>query len=367
MNLFETVTGMGHEQVLFCHDSACSLRAIIAIHNTSLGTAMGATRLWPYASEGNALSDALRLSRGMTYKAACANIPVGGAKAVIIAHPQDKNKELLRAYGRFVNRLQGQFVTGQDVNLSPEDVREICYETQYVVGTQEKSGGPAPVTAMGVLLGIKAATSFRWQQENLEGLKVAVQGLGNVGRHLCQYLHEQGATLYVCDLDPAKTDEVKRLYQATVVDPNDIYAQEVDIFSPCALGGVLNSSTIPKIKASIIAGAANNQLENELLHGNLLQERNILYCPDYVINAGGLINVYNEMIGYEEPKVFQQLNNIHEGLLHIFNGSKNNNINTHQAAQNLAEQRLQEAKIKAMQKTTSSSNGKVFPQFIQSL
>ncbi|PSF38503.1 leucine dehydrogenase [Aphanothece hegewaldii CCALA 016] len=364
MNLFETVTGMGHEQVLFCHDSACNLRAIIAIHNTSLGTAMGATRLWPYASEIDALWDALRLSRGMTYKAACANIPVGGAKAVIIAHPSDKNKELLRAYGRFVNRLQGQFVTGQDVNLSPEDVREICHETQYVVGQEEKSGGPAPVTAMGVLLGMEAAIAFRWQQENLEGLRVAIQGLGNVGKHLCQYLHEQGAKLTVCDLDRAKTDDIKRLYGATVVDSKDIYHQEVEIFSPCALGGVLNSSTIPKIKASIIAGAANNQLEDERLHSKLLQEKNILYCPDYVINAGGLINVYHEMNGYEELKVFQHLNNISDSLEQIFIRAKNQEMTNHQAAQSLAEERIQQAKTRFMQKTTSS-NGQVFPHFIQ--
>ena len=356
MKLFETVTGMGHEQVLFCHDSASHLRAIIAIHDTSLGRAMGATRLWPYASESDALADALRLSRGMTYKAACANIPVGGAKAVIIAHPSEKNPELLRAYGRFVNRLQGQFVTGQDVNLTPEDVREICRETQYVVGTQEKEGGPAPVTAMGVLLGIQAAIAFRWQQENLEGIRVAVQGLGNVGSHLCQYLHERGAKLYVCDLDPTKTEEMKRLYQATVVEPQEIYSQEVDLFSPCALGSVLNDATIPQLKAQIVAGAANNQLENELIHSYLLHEKNILYCPDYVINTGGLINVYNEMIGYEEAKVFHQLNNIYEGLVQIFERSNYHNISTHQAAQNLAEDRLKSARSKTDPLLNSHSN-----------
>lgn len=364
MKLFETVTGLGHEQVLFCHDSESGLRAIIAIHDTSLGRAMGATRLWPYQREIDALSDALRLSRGMTYKAACANIPVGGAKAVIIAHPSEKNQELLRAYGRFVNRLRGQFVTGQDVNLTPEDVREISSETQYVVGTQEKAGGPAPVTAMGVLFGIKAAIAYRWQQDNLEGMRVAVQGLGNVGRHLCQYLHEYGAKLYVCDLDPIKTDEVKRLYQATVVEPQEIYCQEVDLFSPCALGSILNSETIPQLKAQIVAGAANNQLENELIHSYLLHEKNILYCPDYVINAGGLINVYNEMIGYQEAQVFQQLNNIYDGLLHIFNRSNFNNISTHQAAQNLAEERLKHSRAKTYTTTSTLKTGQVTTQLI---
>ena len=209
MKLFETVQEMGHEQVLFCHNKEQNLKAIIAIHDASLGSAMGATRLWPYASEADALKDALRLSRGMTYKAACANIPVGGGKAVIIADPKEKTSELLRAYGRFINNLNGRFITGQDVNLSPEDVREICRETKYVVGMSEKSGGPAPVTATGVLLGIKAAVEFRLQTQNLKGLKVAVQGLGNVGKNLCQRLHEQGVKLFVSDISPQKNRRSK--------------------------------------------------------------------------------------------------------------------------------------------------------------
>ena len=344
MKLFETVQEMGHEQVLFCHDQQQNLKAIIAIHDASLGSAMGATRLWPYASEADALRDALRLSRGMTYKAACANIPVGGGKAVIIADPKDKTSELLRAYGRFVDSLNGRFITGQDVNLSPEDVREICRETKYVVGMSEKSGGPAPVTATGVLLGIKAAVEFRLQTQSLEGLKVAVQGLGNVGKNLCQRLHQQGAKLFVSDISPQKIEEVKRLYGATAVEPNEIYSLDVDVFAPCALGGVINSSTIPLIKASIIAGAANNQLEDEHLHSHLLQKKEILYCPDYVINAGGLINVYNEMIGYQEDKALGQLNNIYVTLLEIFELAQKNGTTTYEASKNLAEERIKNAK-----------------------
>ena len=342
MELFETVTRMGHEQVLFCHNPERNLKAIIAIHDASLGSAMGATRLWPYASEAEALKDVLRLSRGMTYKAACANIPVGGAKAVIIADPQAKTSELLRAYGRFVNRLNGRFVTGQDVNLCADDVREICKETKYVVGTSEASGGPALITAYGVLYGIKAAV-FKLEKR-LDELKIAVQGLGNVGSNLCKLLHEKGATLFVTDINPERTVEMKRLYGATVVDPDEIYSLDVDIFSPCALGATINDSTIPLLKAEIVAGSANNQLENEQRDSKLLKSKGILYCPDYVINAGGLINVYNEMIGYEEEKAFKQLNGIYDTLLEIFDIAQQEDITNFEAAQKLAEERIKKAR-----------------------
>ncbi|HEY9766921.1 MAG TPA: tryptophan dehydrogenase ScyB [Coleofasciculaceae cyanobacterium] len=344
MELFETVTQMGHEQVVFCHNPELNLKAIIAIHDASLGSAMGATRLWPYASEADALRDVLRLSRGMTYKAACANIPVGGGKAVIIADPKAKTSELLRAYGRFVDSLNGRFITGQDVNLSPSDVREICQETKYVVGVLEKSGGPASITAHGVLFGIKAAVEFGLQK-GLDELKIAIQGLGNVGSNLCKLLYEKGATLFVTDINPERTAEIKRLYKATVVDPDEIYSLDVDVFCPCALGATLNDSTIPLLKASIVAGAANNQLENEQLHSKLLKSKGILYCPDYVINAGGLINVYNEMIGYEEDKAFKQLNGIYNTLLEIFNIAEQQDITTFEAAQKLAEERIKKARL----------------------
>jgi leucine dehydrogenase len=344
VNLFETVTEMGHEQVLFCHGKDPDIQAIIAIHDTSLGPAMGATRLLPYANEEAALNDALRLSRGMTYKAACANIPVGGGKAVIIAKPENKTEDLLRAYGRFVDKLQGRFITGQDVNLTPEDVRKISKETNYVVGVEEKSGGPAPVTALGVLLGIKATVEFKMQTRSLAGLKIAVQGLGNVGLNLCRHLHENGAKIFVADISKEKTEDAKRLFGATVVEPHEIYSLDVDIFSPCALGGTLNSQTIHMIKAPIIAGAANNQLAKEEIHSQLLVDKGILYCPDYVINAGGLINVYNEMIGYNEEKAFQQVHNIYDTLLEIFDIAKQQQIPTNDAAKQLAETRINKAR-----------------------
>ncbi len=355
MKLFEIIETTGHGQVLFCRDQGSGLRAIIAIHDAGLGSAMGATRLWPYAGEMDALRDVLRLSRGMTYKAACANIPVGGGKAVIMARPEDKTSRLLRAYGRFVESLNGRFITGQDVNLTHQDVCQIRLETRHVVGIAEKSGGPAPITAIGVLQGIKAAVEFRLNRQDLDGLKVAIQGLGNVGKSLCQRLYEESAELFVSDLDEAKTNEVKRLYGAIVVKPDEIFSLDVDVFAPCALGGVLNSTTIPSLKATIVAGCANNQLEDEQAHSKLLEQMGILYCPDYVINAGGLINVYHEMIGYEEEKALRHVDSIYDTLLEIFEKTERERITTHEAAHRLGEARLAKAKhFKTLQ--TRSSN-----------
>lgn len=342
----QAVKEMGHEDVFFCHDKEANLIAIIAIHDKGLGSgqSMGATRLWPYASQKHALKDVLRLSRGMTYKAACANIPVGGAKAVIIAKPEHKTERMLRAYGRFVDNLEGRFITGQDVNICTEDVRVIRQETNHVVGVSEKCGGPVPMTAMGVVLGIKAAVKFRLDKENINGLSVAIQGVGNIGKNLCQQLHKHGVKLFVTDTVKERTKEVKDLYGATVVNSDEIYSLNVDVFAPCALGGILNSSTIPLIKAPIIAGAANNQLEDEQMHSKLLESKGILYCPDYVINAGGLISVYNEMIDSDEEHTLKQLNNIYNTLLDIFKISKEEKINTHEAAKHLAEERIMKAK-----------------------
>ncbi len=349
VNLFENVSEMGHEQVLFCHGKDPDIKAIIAIHDTTLGPAMGATRLYPYANEEAALNDALRLSRGMTYKAACANIPAGGGKAVIIAKPEQKTDELLRAYGQFIQKLNGRFITGQDINLTPADVRTISQETRFVVGVEEKSGGPAPVTAWGVFLGIKAAAQFQLKTVDLQGIKVAVQGLGNVGKNVCQHLYENGAKLYVTDISPEKAEEIRNLYGATVVEPDEIFSQDVDIFSPCAMGGILNSQTIPQLRASIIAGAANNQLGQEKLHGQMLTDKGITYCPDYVINAGGLINVYNEMIGYNEEKAFQQVNNIYDTLLEIFTRAHERGITTNDASKLIAEDRIMKARKSTQQ------------------
>lgn len=351
MNLFETIGEMGHEQVLFCHDKELGFKAIIALHDTGLGSAMGATRLWPYTSEEDALRDVLRLSRGMTYKAACANIPVGGGKAVIIANPENKTDEMLRSYGRFVDRLKGRFVTGQDMNICPEDVRTIGRETKYVVGVTEKAGGPAVTTAIGVFLGIKAAVEFQLQKTSLNGLKVAVQGAGNVGSNLCQELYKHGVKIFVTDLNREKAEDIKRLYGATVVEPSEIYSLDVDVFAPCGLGAILNNETISSIKAPIVAGAANNQLEDEQVHSKLLESKGILYAPDYVINAGGLINVYSEMVDSDDAETLSQVNNIYDTLLEIFSKAKQEGITTHEASKRLAEERIMKAKkLKTMAK-----------------
>jgi leucine dehydrogenase len=344
VKLFETVKEMGHEQVLFCHDKDLGFKAIIALHDTSLGSAMGATRLWPYASEEDALRDVLRLSRGMTYKAACANIPVGGGKAVIIADPENKTEGMLRAYGRFVDSLKGRFITGQDVNICPDDVRKMHRETKYVVGVTERAGGPAPATALGVFLGIKAAVKFQLNKEDLDGLKVAVQGTGNVGKNLCDYLHKNGAEIFVTDISQERTEEIADLYGATIVTPEEIYSQDVDVFAPCALGAILNSSTIPSIKASIIAGCANNQLQDEQIHSRMLESKGILYCPDYVINAGGLINVYSELIDAEDDEIMTQVHKIYDTLLEIFSKAKAEGITTYEASKRLAEERIMRAR-----------------------
>ncbi|MFQ4144826.1 Glu/Leu/Phe/Val dehydrogenase dimerization domain-containing protein [Chlorogloeopsis sp. ULAP02] len=349
MKVFESLRATNHEQILFCHDRETNLRAIIALHDTSLGLAMGATRLFPYNSEEDALRDVLRLSRGMTYKAACANIPVGGAKAVIIANPEEKTDALLKSYGRFVESLNGRFVTGQDVNLSPEDVRTINKETNYVVGIKELGGGATLATAIGVVLAIKAAADFRWQRKNLDGLKIAVQGIGNVGKNLCKILYANGVKLFVSDLIRDKAEEIADLYEATIVEHQHIHSLDVDVFSPCALGGILNSSSILQIRASIIAGAANNQLENEELHSQLIKSRKILYCPDYVINAGGLINVYNEMIGNDDEKALSHVRKIYDTVLEIFDKAEREEITTYTASKLLAEERIKKQKQQKIQ------------------
>jgi leucine dehydrogenase len=336
MSIFELITSTEHAQVLFCQDSDTALKAIIAIHDASFGRAMGATRLWPYASEQDALRDVLRLSQGMTYKAACAGIPVGGAKGVIIADPRQKTDTLLAAYARFVEGLNGQFITGQDVNLSLQDVQTMRQITPHIVGVAAETGGPVLMTAIGVVSGIQAAIQHRWGQSSLSGLKVAVQGVGNVGAQLCRLLHAQGAQLLVSDVNAANLKKMHQDYGAMIVDPQEIYHVEADVFAPCALGGVLNSHTIPLLKAPIIAGSANNQLADEDISSALIRQQNILYCPDYVINAGGLINVYHEFIGYNVHKANQMLGNIYTNLLKIFEIAEDLCMSTQSAAQHFA-------------------------------
>ncbi len=358
---FAQAETMGHEQVVFCHDPQSGLKAIIGIHDTTLGPALGGTRLWSYESEDDALKDVMRLSRGMTYKAACAGLALGGGKAVIIAKPEQKSEAMFRAFGRFVNSLQGRYITAEDVNTCVTDMDYARLETRFVTGVSKAYGGsgdPSPVTSLGVFAGLKAAVEYRLQRTDLRGLKVAVQGVGNVGRYLCQYLHEKGAKLYVSDINESRLKEIEKNYGATIVGQDEIYGLDVDVFAPCALGAILNNKTIPNIKATVIAGGANNQLEDEKIHAAALKERKIVYCPDYVINAGGLINVYNELIGYDREKALSEAEKIGQTVLTILKDSERENITSHESASRFAERRIKAAReLKPLHTLSRSSLG----------
>ncbi|MDJ0662774.1 MAG: Glu/Leu/Phe/Val dehydrogenase dimerization domain-containing protein [Crocosphaera sp.] len=338
-----------HEQVVFFNDEKYNLKAIVAIHNTSRGPAMGATRLLPYKSEQDALRDVLRLSYGMTYKAAAANLDVGGGKAVIIADPKDKTPDLLKAYGRCIDSLKGRFITGQDMNISLEDVNHMRSETEYIVGVAQAN--PTKLTAMGVLEGMKASVDFLWPGRTLKGLKVAVQGVGNVGSIVCKYLNQEGVELFVSDPRTEKAEEMKLRYGAKIVSPKEIFELDVDIFSPCALGGILNSEVISRFKGSIIAGSANNQLEDEQRDSKLMDAKGILYCPDYVINAGGLIDVYYENFGYDQQTVFEKVRQIYSTLTEIFTRAKAEQKTTVEIANTLAHEKIftPQNKVKLLQ------------------
>lgn len=361
--LFSQVESMGHEQIVFCHDPQSGLRAIIGIHDTTLGPALGGTRLWAYESEEEALRDVLRLSRGMTYKAACAGLSLGGGKAVIIARPEQKTEALFRAFGRFVDSLGGRYITAEDVNTCVTDMNNVRMETRYVTGVSPALGGsgdPSPVTALGVFSGIKAAVEFRLGKKDLRGLKVAVQGVGNVGRYLCGYLHEQGAKLYVSDISQERLKSAEKMFGATIVGQDEIYSLDVDVFAPCALGGILNSKTIPVLKAPIVAGGSNNQLEDEKVHGQMVKECKITYCPDYVINAGGLINVYNELLGYDREKALSEAKNIESSIRTILQDAEKEGITTHEASGRFAERRIKSIReLKVMSNFAHSGIGRM--------
>jgi leucine dehydrogenase len=340
MNVLESAASYGHEQVVFCRDAAADYAAIIAIHSTVLGPAVGGTRFLHYRSEDEALLDALRLSRGMTYKTAAAGLPLGGGKAVVLAPERLADRErLLRAHGRFVERLGGRFVTGQDVGTSEADMEVIRRETAHVEGLAHGSGDPAPWTARGVFRAILAAAKQRWGSESLAGKAVAIQGCGNVGLQLALLLAGAGARLTVTDVDP---DRVRRTVQETsaaAVPPGDIYATPADLLAPCALGGVLNDETIPKLKAEIVAGAANNQLLEDR-HGRALEERGILYAPDFVANAGGVISSAVDLLGWDQARVRERIDGIHDTMLSVFALANRDGLTTAAAADRLAEERL---------------------------
>ncbi len=342
--LFQHPEFDAHENVVFCRDAASGLRAIIAVHSTRRGPACGGCRMWPYENEEAALNDVLRLSRGMSYKNAVAELELGGGKAVIIGNPKtDKTEALFRAFGRFVARLGGHYITAEDVGISVADMEIVAKESQHVTGLDQgkaASGDPSPFTALGVFVGIEASVRQRLGRENLAGVRVAVQGLGHVGQYLVGHLHKAGAQLVMTDIDAGKLQEVQQQTGAIAVAPDAIYDADVDVYAPCALGATLNDATLPRLKASIVAGSANNQLASPL-HGEALRELGILYAPDYVINAGGIINVSFEVRGrYDRAASEAKTRNIGGTLLEIYKRAEAKSISTHEVADALARERL---------------------------
>jgi leucine dehydrogenase len=340
MKLFDTIAEMGHEQVVLCQDSASGYRGIIAVHSTTLGPALGGTRFWNYASDDDAIVDALRLARGMTYKNAVAGLNLGGGKSVIIGDNKTHDREMIfRAHGRFVESLGGRYITAEDVGTSTADMDYVHMETDYVSGLAGRSGDPSPVTAHGVFRAIQAAAKDLWGSDDLSNRTIAVQGCGHVGYYLAKELHETGAKLVVTDIDGERVKRAVADFSARAVPPDEIYAVQADVFAPCALGAIINDKTIPQLRVEIVAGAANNQLLEER-HGDALEERNIMYAPDYVANAGGVINVYSELAGWTSARSFRKADEIYDTILKVFQIAKTERIPTYLAADRLAEQRI---------------------------
>jgi leucine dehydrogenase len=342
MKIFEELSSGGHEQVVICHEPACGYKGIIAIHDTTLGPALGGTRFWNYESDEEGIVDALRLARGMTYKASVAGLNLGGGKSVIIGDPRTTRREaIFRAHGRFVESLGGRYITAEDVGTSETDMDYVHMETEHVTGLPGASGDPSPVTAFGTYRGMKAAAEARFGSDSLRGRAVAVQGLGNVGYHLCGHLAAEGAELVVSDIDAERVGRVVEEFDAEPVAPDAIYGVEADIYAPCALGATINDETIPQLRVEIVAGAANNVLA-EPRHGDILHERGILYAPDYVINAGGLINVYGELKGWGAEQAMRKAGEIYATLLSLFELAGEEGIPTYRAADRIAERRIAE-------------------------
>lgn len=340
MQIFDTIAGMGHEQVMLCHDPAAGYRGIIAIHSTVLGPALGGTRFWKYATDEEAIVDALRLARGMTYKNAVAGLNLGGGKSVIIGDNKTSGRELIfRAHGRFVESLGGRYITAEDVGTSTSDMDYVHMETKNVSGLVGRSGDPSPVTAHGVFRAIQASAKERWGNDDVVAKTVAVQGCGHVGYYLAKQLHEAGAKLVVTDIDAERVKRVVKDCGARAVKPDEIYGVKADIFAPCALGAVINDKTLPQLKVEIVAGAANNVLLEER-HGDTLEKKHILYAPDFVANAGGVINVYSELAGWTSARAFRKADEIYDTVLKVFSIARQDNVPTYVAADRLAEQRI---------------------------
>ena len=341
--IFETMEKLQHEELLFCQNEEFGLKAIIGIHSTVLGPALGGLRLYPYASESDAITDVLRLSRGMTYKAAISNLDLGGGKAVIIGNPSVKSEGLFRAFGRHVESLGGRYITAEDMNTCEQDMGYISKETQWVTGLSKSDGGngdPSPVTAWGVYHGLRACLNKHFGTPDPRGRKVAIQGVGSVGYYLSKYLSEAGAELFYSDINQSNLQIVMSDFGGKVVDNSDFYATECDVLAPCAIGATINERSIPIIKAPIIAGGANNQLEKEVEDGERVKERGLIYAPDYVINAGGLMSVYNELISHSKDLAMDRASGIYDTIGHILQRAEEQGITSIMASNAIAEERI---------------------------
>jgi leucine dehydrogenase len=346
--VFNNLSFANHEQIVFCNDKDTGLKAIIAIHDTTLGSALGGTRMWMYKSEEEALNDVLRLSRGMTYKAAISGLQLGGGKAVIFGDSKkDKTPEMFIKYGEFIETLNGKYITAEDVGTSTSDMVNVRKSTKHVAGLPEEMGGggdPSPVTAYGVYMGMKAAAKTFWGNDNLSGKKITVQGVGHVGENLVRLVTAEGAKVFITDINPDQLSGISKKYGAEVVSPDNIYDLDIDIYAPCALGATLNSESIQRLKCSVISGAANNQLADENIHGRMLADKGILYAPDFLINAGGLINVFSELQGYNRKDALSHTEKIYDTTIEIFEKAKRENLTTVEAAKRIAEERITAAK-----------------------
>jgi len=342
LELYEAMVRDDYEQLVFCQDKKSGLKAIIAIHDTTLGPALGGCRMWNYASEDAAIEDAMRLAKGMTYKHAVSGLHFGGGKSVIIGDPKrDKSEASLLAFGRYVQSLNGRYITAEDVGTTVQDMDLIHRETSFVTGKSGpgSSGNPSPATAYGVYQGMKAAAQEAFGSDSLEGRTIAVQGVGNVAFHLCGYLHQEGARLIVTDINKEAVSRAVEKFGAHAVDPDDIYDASCDIYAPCALGATINDGTLARLRAKVIAGSANNQLQ-EARHGERLHSMGLVYAPDYVINAGGVINIAEEWNGYDQNRAYARIKGIYDTLTQIFAASRLDGIPTSVAADRLAEQRI---------------------------
>ncbi|MBK8004291.1 MAG: Glu/Leu/Phe/Val dehydrogenase [Gemmatimonadetes bacterium] len=340
MDVFKSMSAYQHEQLVLCHEPSCGYFGIIAIHDTTLGPALGGTRFWNYESTDAAITDALRLARGMSYKSAVAGLNLGGGKSVIVGDNKRRDREaLFRAHGRFIESLKGRYITAEDVGTSPTDMEYVRMETKHVAGLHGQSGDPSPVTAYGVYVGMKASAKVRWGSDSLAGKHVAVQGCGNVAHYLCEFLHKEGAKLTVTDIDQEKVKRVVSATGATAVAPEAIYDVAADVYSPNALGATINDETLKRLKVEIIAGGANNQLAEER-HGEALERQGLLYAPDYVINGGGVINVYGEVMGWDHDRAKRKAAQIYDTLLSIYATAKAQGIPSFRAADHVAEERI---------------------------